>query len=199
MGHNIHYDTCADNEKAQKACEAYWNEYAAKVDRQEGCSGLSKPIRWLKHAPFDTEDAAREFIEESDNAWYDQLAVRFLQYPNLNKSKTYDVLKERADRLRIRYEELRTKIHYEGVKSSFITCRTCQSKLASSYFGKRIRNTCPVCSADLRPESALAIIDTAKKNADKAKKDLITEERKLQEKQKKQVVVKWLVKIEYHT
>ena len=120
MGHNIHYDTCADNEKAQKACEAYWNEYAAKKDWQEGCSGLSKPIRWLKHAPFDTDDAAREYIEKNDNGCYDQLAVRFLQYPSLNKSKTYDVLKERADRLQARYEELRTKAHYEGVKASFI-------------------------------------------------------------------------------
>lgn len=61
------------------------------------------------------------------------------------------------------------------------------------------KNICPVCSADLRPKSTLAIIGTARKNAEKAKKDLIAEERKLQEKQKKQSIVKWLVKIEYHT
>lgn len=201
MGHNIHYAICEDTENARKNCEAYWNECAAKEDWQEGCSGLSQPIRWLKHTPFDTEEAAREYIEKNDKGWYDQLAVRFFQYPNIVVSKTYKVLEERAKRLQARYEELRTKVHYEDTKSAFITCRNCQSKLAGCYIGseKRIKNICPVCSADLRPKSTLAIIDTARKNAEKAKKDLIAEERKLQEKQKKQSIVKWLVKIEYHT
>ena len=173
MGHNIHYAICEDTENARKNCEAYWNECAAKEDCQEGCSGLSQSIRWLKHTPFDTEEAAREYIEKNDKGWYDQLAVRFFQYPSIVVSKTYKVLEERAKRLQARYEELRTKVHYEDTKSAFITCRNCQSKLA--------------------------IIETARKNAEKAKKDLIAEERKLQEKQKKQSIVKWLVKIEYHT
>lgn len=47
MGHNVHYDTCNDTEKAMKSCEAYWNDYAAHEDWQEGCCGLSKPIRWV--------------------------------------------------------------------------------------------------------------------------------------------------------
>ena len=147
------------------------------------------------------QEAAREYIEKNDKGWYDQLAVRFFQYSNIVVSKTYKVLEERAKRLQARYEELRTKVHYEDTKSAFITCRNCQSKLAGCYIGseKRIKNICPVCSADLRPKSTLAIIETARKNAEKAKKDLIAEERKLQEKQKKQSIVKWLVKIEYHT
>ena len=51
----------------------------------------------------------------------------------------------------------------------------------------------------MRPESILELIEKAKQNASKAKKDYEAEVKKLQEKQKKQAVIKWLVKIEYHT
>ncbi len=199
MGHNVHYDTCNDTEKAMKSCEAYWNDYAAHEDWQEGCCGLSKPIRWVNKPICENYEEAERYIGEHDCGGYDQLAVRFYDYGKVEPTKTYNTLKERSERLERRYIELRDNIHYKGVKSAYVSCRGCGSKLASTYFGDRIKNKCPVCMADLRPESTLQLIENAKENAEKARKDFKAEEKKLQQKTKSKAKLKWLVKIEYHT
>jgi hypothetical protein len=182
-----------------KSCEAYWNDYAAHEDWQEGCSGLDKPIRWIDKPICENYEEAEMYISEHDKGWYDQLAVRFYDYGKVEPTKTYNTLKERSERLERRYVELRDNIHYKGVKSAYVSCRGCGSKLASVYFGDRIKNKCPVCMADLRPESTLQLIENAKENAEKARKDFKAEEKKLQQKTKSKAKLKWLVKIEYHT
>lgn len=84
------------------------------------------------------------------------------------------------------------------MKSAYVSCKNCGSKLASSYFGGRLGNNCPICGADLRPESTLTAINNAKANAEKAKKELRVEEKKINNKSKKNAKVVWLVKTEYH-
>lgn len=197
MGHIVNYDTCEDNKTARVECEAYWNEVAEHDDWQEGCSGLCKPIRWIDHVCTDYEEAD-EYIKAHDNGGYDQLAVKFCKYPPIKPTKTYETLKERADRLTARYIELSNNIHYKGVKSAYVSCKNCGSKLASSYFGGRLGNNCPICGADLRPESTLTAINNAKANAEKAKDDLRIEEKNINNKLKKNAKIVWLVKTEYH-
>lgn len=99
MGHNVHYDTCNDTEKAMKSCEAYWNDYAAHEDWQEGCCGLSKPIRWVNKPICENYEEAERYIGEHDCGGYDQLAVRFYDYGKVEPTKTYNTLKERSERL----------------------------------------------------------------------------------------------------
>ncbi len=205
MGHNIMHYTYKHNVNKRKVQDEL-DSYVRHADWQEGASGLPNPIRWL-NVTLDSYEEAEKYIKEHDNDWYDQIAVMYYENHNLKPSKTYETLKERAERLNRRYMELRDKIHYADVKSKFITCRYCDSKISVAvlsgklkswaYWGKR--NNCPVCGRDLRPESTLALIETAKKNAEKAAKDLKAEEKKLMEKQKKNAEIKWLVKIEYHT
>ena len=129
MGHNVHYDTCNDTEKAMKSCEAYWNDYAAHEDWQEGCCGLSKPIRWVNKPICENYEEAERYIGEHDCGGYDQLAVRFYDYGKVEPTKTYNTLKERSERLERRYIELRDNIHYKGVKSAYVSCRGCGSSL----------------------------------------------------------------------
>lgn len=197
MGHNIHHSTYPENVN-KKAVQAEWDEYAMHEDWQEGCSGLNADIRWIDYICQSYEEA-EEYIEQHDKGWYDQLAVKYKDFPELTKSKTYEILEERANRLQKRYIELRDKIHYQGCKSEFISCKSCGSKLASKYFNTRLNNTCPVCLADLRPKSTLDAISVAKKNAEKANADLKAELKKMKIKQDKKAKIRWLVKIEYHT
>lgn len=202
MGHNIMHRTCKDTDAARKYLEAELNEYVSHATWQEGGSGLDRPIRWIKERICDSREEAEKYIDEHDRGWYDQLAVRYRDYSKQHlTSKTLETLTERAQRLGKRYYELQDKVHYEGIKSKLISCRNCESKLASSYCGKTagFKNECPVCGADLRPESTLKLIEAAKKNADKAAKDKKAEIKKLQEKAKKRAEIKWLVKVEYHT
>jgi hypothetical protein len=195
--HHIHYSSY--NENVDKAeVQEEWDEYAAMKDEKEGCSGLDKPIRWIDKILPNLE-AAEEYIRNHDSGWYNQLAVKYrADVPGLT-SKTQEILQERAGRLRARANELSSNIHYKGVKSAFITCRNCGSKLASGYFGKSIVNNCPVCRSDLRPQSTLDLIAKAEANAKKAEKDLAVENAKLQKKAADKAEIQWLVKIEYHT
>lgn len=197
MSHNIHHSVYPENVKKERV-QAEWDEYAAREDWQEGCSGLASNIQWKSRICYD-EAEAYAYLEKIDSGWYDQLAVRFYDYPKLKPSKTSDTLKERMERLTSRYHELQDAIHYKGVKSQLVTCRECGSKIATKYIGVKVNNICPVCHSDMRPESILELIEKAKQNASKAKKDYEAEVKKLQEKQKKKAVLKWLVKIEYHT
>lgn len=181
-----------------------WDNYVAHADWQEGASGLCKDIRWYDDI-CESREEAEKFIEDHDSGWYDQLAVRYKVVKNLEKSKTYHTLKERYDRLQARYDELNDNIHYGSVKSKFITCRSCESRISTEILRSTVnksrwynRNLCPVCGKDLRPESALQAIKNAKENAAKAEKDLHEEEKKLQKKQEKKAEIRWLVKVEWH-
>ena len=186
MGHSINYETYDENVN-KKSVQAYWDEHAAHEDWREGCCGLPKDIHWIDHICNDY-DEAYEYIENHDNHCYDQLAVKYREYPKMKKTKTLENLEEREKRLCDRYHELSDNVHYANVKSQFIGCKHCNSKIASSYIRT---NKCPVCFNDLRPASTLDLIN-------KAEKDVELEMKKLQAKQKKKAKVKWLVKIEYH-
>lgn len=205
MSHNIQYFTYSKDVN-KKQVNADIDNYVAHEDYQEGCSGLYSPIRWIDKI-LDTYEDAEEYINSHDKGDYDSLAVMYYEYPKFKETKTYEVLKERAERLKKRYLELRDRIHYADVKSKFITCRFCESKISTDVLSNKVksyafwgkRNDCPVCGRDLRPESALDIIEKARQNAEKAEKDLKAERRKIEKKLIRQAEIKWLVKIEYHT
>lgn len=81
---------------------------------------------------------------------------------------------------------------YTDAKAEYIGCKNCGSKIARKYLR---RNFCPVCNADLRPETTLNRIAALKEKADKSSDTLKAELTKQAMKAKN---VRWKIKIEFH-
>ena len=192
--HNKRYEIYNENVNKKKI-QTYWDEYAAREDWQEGCSGLSQDIRWIDYVCEDY-DAAYKYIENHDRGWYDQLAIKFKEYPELKYSKKYETLLNRLKEIQKRLDDLENKIHYARVTSKFVGCKKCGSKIASAYIKS---NYCPICRLDLRPTTILEKIKGYKEKISQLKKELEEEKHKMKKKIEKQATIKWLVKIEYHT
>ena len=88
--------------------------------------------------------------------------------------------------------ELSAAFHFANAKSEYIGCKNCGSKIARKYLR---RNFCPVCDADLRPETTLNRIAALRTKAEKSSDALKAELTKQALKAKN---VRWLVKIEFH-
>ena len=189
MGHNINhyvYPRFVNKKQVQKELD----NYVAHEDWQEGCRGLTQPIRWLEDKVYGSEEEAHEAIKRLDRGWYDQLAVLFQQNeePHDDRIRALRVkCAEAGDEFRRRDQLL----YSQAVKSAYIGCKQCGSRLARNYLKV---NSCPVCHAELRPEHMLKSVSAAKAKWEKAKQDV--EEYKKKKGAKK---VCWLVKIEYHT
>ena len=190
--HNIHHATYELNVNKKKV-QAYWDDFAAHEDREEGCSGLGRPIRWID-VLLDDYDKAMQYIESHDNGWYDQLAVKYKEYPKGKRTKSIDELyrrkKEGEERLAKTIES--SKIQHRT--SEKIGCPKCGSSLALKYL--RGQN-CPLCSEDLRSPTNLDRIAKARENINNLSKLIRETEEKESKKNKPEI--RWLVKVEYHT
>lgn len=192
--HNIRTEIYKENVN-KDSVQAEWDKYVAWEDRAEGCSGLSSNIRWINHVCSDFEEAEK-YIEENDKGWYDQLAVKFKEYPPLKTTSALKNLIKREQDMISKISVIEGKIHYKGVKSSYIGCKKCGSKLATTYISS---NFCPMCREDLRPETTLNTIIGYKKKLKEIRDLIKMEENKGKKKLEKLATIKWLVKIEYHT
>ena len=194
MGHNINYLTYEKNVN-KKEVQRYWDEYAAQEDREEGCSGLNSNIRWIDHICDNYEDA-EEYIKSHDKGWYDQLAVKYREYPKIEPSKTMLNLQDRLNR---EVEKKKTYAEQHSIstfKAEFIGCPQCGSKLKKDLLRK---NNCPLCGTELRSKTTIETLERYDKNINELNKLIKEEEKKLQAKMVKKSKIKWFVKIEYHT
>ncbi len=189
--HSVNYVSCAYNDKALN--NAWANANMEAVDCGDYHAELD-PLEKITTTIFANEDEAREWIEKKDS-FYWQVAVPFYSPINTKYTKKCTELENRVSRLYREYDEMKRKIHYEGVKSQFISCKNCGSKLATSYV-KGFRNFCPVCKGDIRPKSMQDRIN-AKKEAYETAIEILTEERKRCEAKATQEK-RWLIKYEYH-
>lgn len=188
--HNIEHYSYDENIKrdwVQQKLDAY-----VKAETyHEGGHGLDKPIRWLDSEPICPDyDTAITVIEKRDRGWYDQLAVRYYEPAPGFTSKKYTELREKT---RAAYDAYLAKnsIWARGLKSEYVGCKKCGSKLKREYINT---NKCPVCHAELRPESTLKSVEAAQARWKKAQ---AVENAYKNDHAKKKVM--WLVKIEYHT
>lgn len=189
--HQIEFLTFDENMSKNKI-----NTYCdlrARTEENDYTGGLPMPIQWReKGIPFDSYDEAYEYLENNYcNGNYEQVAVLFRDLYTVNETKKIKDLTNRIQKLSTKYQELNSKIHYKSVKSSFIGCKKCNSKINKEYINS---NYCPVCHADLRPESTQLHLKKIKDNIKSLEKDLQKERLK----QKSKAKIKWLVKIEYH-
>lgn len=187
MAHNIEYYDYKENTDKKKI-QADLDTYVEHCTWQEGGSGTGG-IRWVDHICKDY-DEAQKWIEQHDKGWYDCLAVKYYS-PLSEKTKKIEELNARIQETYKTYTMRDSTIYVKTRTSEFIGCSNCKSKLASKFLRT---NFCPVCRADLRPETILKSIEAAKvkwQNAQQAKKDYVDKHSKKE--------VRWLVKIEYHT
>ena len=190
MSHEIMWSTYSEKVDRKKV-QAEWDAHVRIADRGEGASGASK-IRWLDSLPIcDGYEAAEKLIAQNDKGFFDCLAVRY--YGVTEPTNGIVDARQKANAAWTAYNDANAAIHYKGVKSAFVSCKNCGSKLSTQYLNT---NWCPLCRHDLRPESARARLAARKKKAEAATKN--AHEVELKEAKKKRNVM-WLVKIEYHT
>lgn len=195
MSHNIRYEVYSENVNRKKV-QADWDNYVRHEDWQEGASGLPGQIRWIENEILGSEEEAKAYINEHDNGWYDQIAVRFKEI-KIVKSKKYEELSKKLTELRTEYGNRNSVCYATTVKSEFVGCKSCGSKLASKYIQNT--NKCPLCKSDLRSPTTLSSLERLNERIKVIEKLLREEKQRLEKKQEKSAVIKWLVKIEYHT
>lgn len=187
--HNIEYYDYKEDVDKRKVFDVL-NDYVERRTWEEGGGGIGR-IRW-NEVLCENYDEAQKWIESHDSGWYDCLAVKF-KSPIQEKEKSAK-LKELDAKIKETYEiyDQRSSVLYPKTRTSeYIGCAACGSRLASKHL---CSNKCPVCHADLRPETMLKSIATAKAKWDKAqeaRKEYVAKHSKKE--------IRWLVKIEYHT
>lgn len=193
MGHYISLDVFSMKESKERIYAEL--DEVAEQNSDDG-SGLIKPIRWFDKDIQNSYEEAEAFIEKHDSGWYDQLAVPFYQVrpEDLTTKKTTDLNRRIVD-LENLYREKNSKIHYAKVKSKTVSCKTCESKIAVAYLRS---NACPVCRAELRPESVMKDLANKQAKLTELKKQLKDEEKRLAAKSIKNAKLMWLVKTEFH-
>lgn len=194
MSHTIDYWVRSENVN-KRAFEDDINDYVRQHTRGEGGHGLNNPIRWLDHICDNREDA-HQYIRTHDKDCYDQLAVKFYDYPTLEPSKTTLALQER---LRAEHEK---RVAYAAAhavstfKAEYVGCPECGSKLKRALLKG---NSCPLCHAEMRSKTTMETLQRYDANIKELQKKIKAEELKMQEKMRKQAKIMWLIKTEYHT
>lgn len=190
MAHNIEYRSYDENIH-RDFVKRELDHYVSQVDWEEGCSGLYNGIRWLDNVPVRSDyEAAEQYLMDNDRGDYDNLAVRYYEYKRKN-TKQAMALAEKSKAAAAEYRKRDDAVWAETLTSAFVSCKACGSRLSRLHLRG---NFCPVCRADLRPETTIKAIERAKEKLEKAQKA-----EKEYAKQHSDKRVRWLVKFEYHT
>lgn len=195
MSHEIRYATYPENIN-RKGVKKDWDIVVQHENYQEGASELPSDIRWIEDIVLNSEEEAKEYIDTHDKGWYDQLAVRFKEI-KIKKSKKQMELENKISELTKEFNKRNSIPYATTVKSEYIGCKSCGSKLASKYIQNT--NKCPLCHNDLRSPTTLSSLGKLMAKISDNKKNLKEEEKKLAKQQEKNAVIKWLVKVEFHT
>lgn len=153
-------------------------------------------FKYLGGKIFNSYDAAREYAEgETDR---DAVAVKYKEYPPLKPTKAMKDLERRINEYNERIAALE-KPHYQNVKQATVKCKCCGAVLPTKYCGTSYKNNCPVCNADLRPDSTLSKVSNYRATIADLKKSFKAEAEKLNQKNASKAEIKWLVCCDVHT
>lgn len=189
--HQIDYLTFEESKTRQEIVDKC---NARAENNSDSGSGLYYGIKFIDRV-FDTYEDAESYIEEIDNdtySRYNNYAVKYKQATSTPNTKAYENAKAKSISAFNEYRKASNKVHYKGIKSQFVACKKCGSKLSTTYIDT---NKCPLCNTELRPQSTLDAIDRLRKAYEDAQKKIEVLEKEWTQKHNK---VKWLVKIEYH-
>ena len=191
MGHEIRHLEYADTTD-KRVISADADELATRDGDYH--HGLDKAIRFIDFICEDREKAY-EYISSHDKGWYDNLAVKFREYPKCEPTKALLTLKDRQKKeheKRIAYEQAHSVASF---KVEYIGCPHCGSKLKRTLLHG---NSCPLCRTELRSKTTMDTLKRYEDNIKSLSKQILEEERKINKKNEKKAKIKWLVKIEYH-
>lgn len=195
MSHEIAYDTYPENCNKNNV-ERKWDSIAAKEGWREGSSGLCSSIRWIDCEPCDSYNDAVIYVQEHDKGNYDCLAVRYRDYSGIKEPKIIGELTEKIKSKRHKLYTMNNDFYFDNIKSQFIGCKECGSKISVKYLK---RNTCPVCGNDMRPQTFQDRIKKISNDLDVLEKKREDEVKKFRQKRRDKAKICWLVKVEYHT
>lgn len=194
MSHMIRMETYEENVSKSKVQKDF-DEWASQLGRKEGVRALNGQIHWLNKT-FNTHDDANNYIEKYyNNGYYEQVAVKYLEYPKNIQTKQFKDLNKRYIKSLMKYNELSSKIHYKNVKAQFVSCPNCLSKINKNFISS---NSCPICQGEMRPKSTLEMIARHKTVLKDLSNQILVEKISFEQKAKKQAKIKWLVKAEAH-
>ena len=203
MSHAIEYYSYAETESKGKI-EAILNDRVRHKTYEEGGHGLNSPIRWIDRV-FDSEQLAHDYIEKIDTDRYDQLAVKFRDYPRNLTSKTLESIDEKIKKKTKEKEQFIQDSAIFHRASEKITCKECSTvyrlDVLKKYNERRNSyrmNSCPICGNDFRSATTLARIKAYDDAIEDLKKQRAAEVDKIRAKNIKSSKIMWLVKIEYH-
>ena len=165
------------------------NDYLCSI-RSEG---LTEEIEWNEDPVLDSEEEAVNTLMEKEDV--PVAAVRFYDYPETEKSDRQLDLEYMYEKQKRAIAKTNETVHYSGdnMKISKHTCKNCGSSIATAYIKS---NFCPVCGADLRPDSVIEKQEKQVKRLEELEKKLHDEIAKQREKNKDSAVVKWLVMLD---
>lgn len=210
MSHNIvtwDFSLKTSTKDINAHCEA-----KAEHDDWEEGGGLLGPVRFIDRI-FDTRDEAIRYID-SIRGVYDNIAVKYKEStPNLREEARK---KYYTDKVNKSIADMQEKIKDFGnkrynvvcydVKSAYISCPKCGSKLSTERLRAKKWNDCPLCCESLLSPTKTKQRDTYQKNSDDLyhKLQAVREDldKKIEEyvvKNNKNAEVRWVVKFEYHT
>lgn len=197
MGHETHYMHFDYNTK-REIIQSEGDKHCKYNSDYRGT--LYNRIIFKDITPLATEEEAIKYIARIDSGDYGQYAVPYLDYPYIKPSsdKLKELEKKATDLNREYYNRCNVQYYTtETVKSQFLGCKECGSRLAVKYLRS---NNCPLCGAELRPETELNKIKALKEKYDKAHNAYVSTREAEEEKMRKKMTPtkKWLVKIEYH-
>jgi DNA-directed RNA polymerase subunit RPC12/RpoP len=102
--------------------------------------------------PFETVDAAEEYIDKTNDKWGPLTVVPAYEMPDLprdHKSEALETLKKKVASLNTqlyRFNELHVRADAAKLKSAFKACEHCSSKIhLKSFLVKNLGIDCPVC------------------------------------------------------
>lgn len=192
--HNIEYQTCLVKGANKKSIESNINWHVKRQTYYEGGHGLDSPIIW-KDRLFDRYEDAREYIENNYVGHYEQVAVKYLEYPKDKNKKLEELMQKLQEE--VENHNLRERQSYiSNFKSAFIGCSECGSRINKNFI-KTYK--CPVCNSDMRSKSTLDALKRSKDKINSIQGQISMEKKKIDEKNKKRATENWLIKYEYHT
>jgi ssDNA-binding Zn-finger/Zn-ribbon topoisomerase 1 len=189
MSHAIDYFTTDKRDEIYAIAE----EYASyTVDRQENPSGHYHGNMTIHdNIVCDSYEDAVAKIDELDDGFYDDHAVKYKDKDSLKPTKAMMAIEEKKAKLvqdRLEYEE---KHSIKARKSEFVGCPKCKSRISVKHIrGER----CPVCGEELR---AQYVLDRIEKYHDDYK-TLCDKYQDIVNKRKEKCPIRWCFKVEVH-
>lgn len=198
MGHAVDFlsfDTKMSKEAIQNECDQWANDNCDHYETGPGFHGLPSRVNFSNRI-FDDYASAADYLDKTTGN-YSEIAVQYRKYPPLKKTAEMQRLFDQEKKATLQLEKL-NEPHYKGTTVKTVRCKSCGSAIATAYCGDTWRNKCPVCKADMRPESKIQQVKKCEARLLATRRKLTAAEQEANKKQMEKAELCWLVACEVH-